>query len=65
MQIFYFCLGKQPQANSLKSPSNSENWLKIFSKLKDYLLVSICDPDLVSEALVIFHNFLTSPALKH
>lgn len=26
--------------------------------------MSICDPDLVSEALVIFHNFLTSPAIK-
>lgn len=64
MQIFFFCLGKQPQANSLKQPSNSENWLKIFSKFKDYLLVSICDPDLVSEAIVIFHNFLTSPAIK-
>lgn len=49
----------------MKHPSNADNWLKIFSKFKDYLLVSICDPDLVSEALVIFHNFLTSPAVKH
>jgi len=28
------------------------------------LLVSICDEDLVDDALEIYHNFLTSPSLK-
>ena len=37
----------------------------MFTKFKDYLLVSICDEDLVDDALVLFHNFLTSPTIKH
>lgn len=36
----------------------------MFSKFKDFLLVSICAEDLVDDALVILHNFLTSPTLK-
>jgi hypothetical protein len=28
------------------------------------LLVSICDDELVEDAIVIFHNFLTSSTLK-
>lgn len=27
--------------------------------------MSICDEELVDDALLIFHNFLTSPSLKH
>ena len=29
------------------------------------MLVSICDEDLIDDALKIFHNFLTSPSIKH
>lgn len=32
--------------------------------MKDYLLVSICDPELCEQGLVILHNFLTADALK-
>jgi hypothetical protein len=28
------------------------------------MLVSICDEELIDDALVILHNFLTSPSLK-
>lgn len=36
----------------------------MFSKFKDFLLVSICDEELIDDALVILHNFLTSSSLK-
>ena len=42
----------------------TDQWLKFFQKFKDFLLVSICDDDLVDDAMVILHNFLTSPNLK-
>ena len=32
--------------------------------MKDYLLVSICDPDLCEQGLLILHNFLTADTLK-
>jgi hypothetical protein len=38
--------------------------MKVFIKFKDFLLVSICDEELVVDALVILHNFLTSPSMK-
>lgn len=37
-----------------------ESWLKVFTKLKDYLLVSVCDPELCEDSLTILHNFLTA-----
>ena len=64
MQIFSYCLAREPQSHSLRHALHAESWLKIFQKLKDYLLVSICDDELVEDALVIFHNFLTSSTLK-
>jgi len=42
-----------------------ESWLKVFTKLKDYLLVSVCDPELCEDSLTILHNFLTADQLKH
>lgn len=39
---------------------NSESWLRVYQKLKDYLLVSICDEDLCEEAIGVLHNFLTN-----
>lgn len=63
MQIFAFCCNKNPE-KTLNSTANADNWFKVFSKFKDFLLVSICDDDLVADALEILHNFLTSPALK-
>jgi hypothetical protein len=57
------CIGLDPQ-NTINQTHSVEHWLKVFSKFKDFLLVSICDEELVNEALVILHNFLTSPAMK-
>ena len=42
-----------------------EAWLKVYQKLKNYLLVSICDRVICQEALVILHNFLTADQLKY
>ena len=63
MQIFMLCCGKNVD-KTLNNTTNTDNWFKIFSKLKDFLLVSICDEELACDALFILHNFLTSPALK-
>mmetsp|Transcript_19021 Transcript_19021/g.32490 ORF Transcript_19021/g.32490 Transcript_19021/m.32490 type:complete len:166 (-) Transcript_19021:8-505(-) len=63
MQIFMICCGKDPE-KTLNNSQLSELWLKFFNKFKDFLLVSICDDDLVQDALVILHNFLTSPSMK-
>ena len=58
------CTGKPGAEEALNQTATSESWFKFFSKFKDFLLVGICDEELVSEALVILHNFLTSPAMK-
>lgn len=65
MRIFSYCMARPPNSNLLRQPSQADGWLKVFQKFKDYLLVSICDEELVDDALLIFHNFLTSPSLKH
>lgn len=39
MQLISVCAGPQTELN----PLMSEAWFKVFQKLKDYLLVSICD----------------------
>lgn len=51
MRIFSYCMGKPPHSNLLRQPSQSDGWLKVFQKFKDYLLVSICDEELVDDAL--------------
>jgi len=63
MQIFMLTCGKDPE-NTINDGVNTEAWLKFFSKFKDFLIVSICDEELVEDALVILHNFLTSTNLK-
>lgn len=64
MQIFMLCCGADPEL-TINQSLNTESWLKFFTKFKDFLLVSICDEDLVDNALVIMHNFLTASNLKH
>jgi hypothetical protein len=56
------CCGRDPEV--MNNSLTSDAWLKFFQKFKDFLLVSICDEDHVDEALIILHNFLTTPALK-
>jgi hypothetical protein len=63
MQIFMLCCGKDPD-NTINVTVNADNWTKFFTKIKDFLLVSICAEDLADDALEILHNFLTSPTLK-
>jgi hypothetical protein len=46
--------------NELESSAMQEAWLKVYQKLKNYLLVSICDQVICQEALVILHSFLTA-----
>ena len=43
----------------------ADSWLKVYQKLKDYLLVSICDQDLCVDALGVLHNFLSNDQMKY
>jgi hypothetical protein len=43
---------------------NHQSWLMIFSKLKEYLFIAICDKDLNSQAIDILHCFFTTEQLK-
>ena len=63
MHIFMMCCGKDPDA-TINQTQLADSWFKVFSKFKDFLLVSICDEELIDDALVILHNFLTSSSLK-
>lgn len=61
MQLLTVCCGN---AREFVHSHQAESWLKVFQKLKDYLLVSICDPELCEQGLHILHNFLTADAVK-
>lgn len=49
----------------MENAATMDSWLKVFQKLKDYLLVSVCDPELCEDSLAILHNFLTADQLKY
>ena len=63
MEVFMLCTGSDP-ANTINQAHRVDQWFKFFQKFKDFLLISICDEELVDNALVIMHNFMTSPNLK-
>ena len=61
MEIFLVCAGDSSEfMNSIQN----ESWLKVFQKVKDYLLVSICDPEICDSGIQVLHNFLTCDSLK-
>lgn len=60
MQIFMVCAGQQKSKAQMENANTIDSWLRVFQKFKDYLLVSICDPELCEDSLVILHNFLTA-----
>ena len=62
MQVFAVCCGNKQE---LENSAVMDSWLKVFSKLKNYLLVSICEPELCADSLAILHNFLTADSLKY
>ena len=61
MQVLYVCCADPTE---FQSSHQAESWFKVFQKMKDYLLVSICDPELCDQGLFILHNFLTADTLK-
>jgi hypothetical protein len=63
MEIFMICVGHDPNS-TINQSHMTEQWFKFFQKFKDFLLIAICDEELVDSALVIMHNFMTSPSLK-
>jgi len=62
MQILHVCCG---DSSEFQSTHQGESWLKVFQKMKDYLLVSICDPELCEQGLLVLHNFLTADSIKY
>ena len=57
MQIFKVCCSQRAE---LEASATLDSWMKVFQKLKDYLLVSLCDPELCRDSLAVLHNFLTA-----
>jgi len=55
MQLITVCAGPNADLNGLMT----ESWMRVYQKLKDYLLVSICDQELCVDSLAVLHNFLT------
>lgn len=60
MQLISVSAGPHTELNGLMA----ESWLKVYSKLKDYLLVSICDQELCVDAVGVLNNFLTNDQMK-
>lgn len=61
MQLITVCAGPNADLNGLMG----ESWMRVFTKLKDYLLVSICDQELCVDSLAVLQNFLTHDQLKY
>ncbi len=61
MQILIVCCGDNSEFGN---SHYNESWLRVFQKMKDYILVSICDPDICENGLAILHNFLTVDTFK-
>jgi len=59
MELFEFTL--EGQIDSF----NIDSWFKIFSKIKEYLFVAICDQDLYQQALNILSKFFSTDQLKY
>ena len=62
MQVLAVCCS-DPQ--EFQDSHLAESWFKVFQKAKDYLLVTLCDPDLCDQGLIILHNFLTADSLRY
>lgn len=62
MQILLVCCGHK---DVMESTASQDSWVKVFQKMKEYLLVSICDQELCVESIMILHNFLTADGLKY
>ena len=62
MQILLVCCQNR---ENLEASALLDSWLKVFQKLKEYLLVSICDSEICSDSIMVLHNFLTADQLKY
>jgi hypothetical protein len=61
VDILMVCCG---DPNDFCNTHQNENWLRLFQKMKEYLLVSICDFEICDQTFHILHNFLTADQLK-
>ena len=55
-EILHFCLHNEQDSLNM----DMQSWFKIFAKLKEYLFVAICDPDLYQDAIKILTMFFTA-----
>mmetsp|Transcript_40493 Transcript_40493/g.38985 ORF Transcript_40493/g.38985 Transcript_40493/m.38985 type:complete len:177 (+) Transcript_40493:2034-2564(+) len=61
MEILMLCCGDYTE---FLNPHQNDSWLRVFQKMKEYILVSICDYELCEYSLAILLNFLTAEQLK-
>jgi len=62
LQILMVCCQNR---DALEEPHLVESWLKVYQKMKEYLLVSICDSEICADSTDVLHNFLTAENLKY
>lgn len=62
MQVLMVCCGSK---ENLEQAALLDSWLKVFVKLREYLLVSICDSEICRHSIIVLHNFLTADQLKY
>lgn len=48
----------------ISTAAQVEQWLKVFNKLRDYLLAALWYAPIQEQSLIILHNFLTADQLK-
>ena len=61
MHMLWICCGDEGE---FLSSVQNESWMKVWQKMKDYVLISICDQDTCQQGIEILHNFLTCDTLK-
>jgi len=61
MQLITVCAGPDVKLNGLMGDA----WMRVYQKLKDYLLVSICDQELCVDSIGVLNNFLTHDQFKY
>lgn len=53
MSIFNCCISKTV------TPSELDSWVRVYRQMRDYLFVSLADPELNEKALLVIQKFLT------
>lgn len=58
MEVLHLC------TNGPLGGMQAESWFKVFARLKEYLFVAICDPELYEDSLELLSRFFTAEQLR-